>query len=233
MHLADHLPVTVEELQAKYAEAVKRENFVWNAAFTQVTESVGPFELVPMTLRHMIDLRLAQSPFVCGGTPTPADANIFLWRLSAGYSATDNRARARFDKLCRFFFEPELPWLHLPVLMRRFEANYESAYLAFLKIAGGIYEFFMETIQDWPPHRDESNAESYFSDAAAMCHSFGNAYGWTVDTTMNCPLKILFQMHKLVMAEARKLDKKNAVPFKPSDRVRQQMLELLNQNGAN
>src|SRR5436190_22202349 len=89
-----------------FAEAVIKERLVRNASFIGITESLGTFEVVPLTLRHWIILRLVRNPLVTSGTPSPDDIVNFLWLLSAGFSATRKSAKRRFERRCRKLFFP-------------------------------------------------------------------------------------------------------------------------------
>ena len=92
-----------------YREAVQREQLERDAAFLDVTESIGPFEVKPLTLRHYLTLRTKGSPFLMpGASPTPSDLFVLLWLLSPQYGQA--KAKRRLLRACRaMFFAPGKP----------------------------------------------------------------------------------------------------------------------------
>src|SRR5438045_9607240 len=86
-----------------FAEAVIKERLVRDAAFIGITESLGPFEVVPLTLQHWIILRLVRNPLVMDGTPSPSDVVNFLWLLSTDFSHDDQSAKRKLEERCRRF----------------------------------------------------------------------------------------------------------------------------------
>src|SRR5689334_3095256 len=92
-----------------YASAVIKERLVRDAAFLGITESLGPFEVLPLTLRHWIILRLVGNPLILrDGTPSPDDLVNFLWLLSTEFSPIDKKAKRRFERRCRRIFFPPI-----------------------------------------------------------------------------------------------------------------------------
>src|SRR5436190_23240372 len=73
-----------------FLEAVQREQFVRDAAFLRLSESVAGFELVPLTLRHYLILRATRNPLLWGGLPSPNQLFNFLWMLAPLKSEISN-----------------------------------------------------------------------------------------------------------------------------------------------
>lgn len=206
-----------------WIKAVEREQLIRNAAFLPASESIGPFEAVPFTLQHYIALRVIKSPFVIGGTPTEADAAVFLWQVSPDYSA-DNSGKRNHLKLCRWFAQPMAPFFRTSRRMKNYLTVCDLRLRRFVEIIRAIQEYLAESEMDWPATSGE-RGPAYWSDAANLCATFGAAYGWTVQETMGTPLKVLFQLLKIIDAKDKSQANKIPVMFNPSDRERAQWLE--------
>ncbi len=177
-----------------YAAAVLKERVIRDAAFLGITESVGPFEVVPLTLRHWLILRLVKNPLLHGGTPSPLDVVNFLWLLSPDYSPT--RGKRKFERRCRkIFFPPRyMPVLNTKGARARHELRKEKRIAEAAKLVDAIRAFVNETMQDRPPVPQTLAFEAdYFSDGAYFCAVFGREFGWSQEDVLNTPLKRLFQ----------------------------------------
>lgn len=223
--------MSLEALEAEYRKAVERERFVRNATFTGVTESIGRFEVEPMTLRHYVALQIIRSPFLFGGIPTPEDASAALWLLSPDYDPNNWTLRKQFLKrFNRRFGPPRQPLIHFGWAMDRWSKRCPIWLEKFSELIAGIRNFIDESLQDRPPTSEGASGPSYYSEAASICHMFGSAYGWTNEETMQTPLKILFQQMKLIRAEKRAEGGRQLIMFNPSDRITNKILEELNRN---
>ncbi len=59
-------------------EAIDAEQHVRDTSFLDLKESVGGFDVEPLTLRHVLLLGAVGSPFVRGGFPTATDIGVFM-----------------------------------------------------------------------------------------------------------------------------------------------------------
>lgn len=163
MNLADAIP--------GYREAVEREKFEREIAFLDIPETAGGVQLMPLTLRRVIALNVAGSPFVCGGQPTPVNTALTLWALSPEYSPGARFARWRFIRRCR-------------------RINY-------LKTIRDLDEYFDSAFADSPGGRPVSGP-SYYSFSAAVVDVFAHEYGWSEVDVMDIPFKRLWQYLKII-----------------------------------
>lgn len=207
-----------------YAEAVLKERVVRDAAFLGITESVGPFEVTPLTLRQWIVLRLLNNPLLHGGTPTPDDVVNFLWLLSPGYHPV--KGRKAFERRCRRFFFPRryLALLNTKSAKARHEHRNEQQMIRAAKIVDAIRAFVQEAMQDRPPAPKTLGFEAdYFSDGAYFCAVFGREFGWSQDDVLNTPLKRLFQY----LNEMKHYHRSPVPLCNPSDRIKAQYLRSI------
>lgn len=219
----------------EYDEAVERQNLIRDLAFAgdlsrQITERIGPFEVLPMNMRHFINLRLIGSPFICGGSPTPDALIAFLWVLSPQYSIHDVRGKNRFSAKCRRVFGvPKMPLIRFPFLMRAWSAKAVRRLQAYSEILAEVEKYREESILDSPGGSSSPMTAPFYSDAAGYCYGLCAAFGWTVEYAMACPLKIGFQLMKIVMArESAKAGKKPTMFNRLSDGVTGRMLDADN-----
>lgn len=241
---------SVADLRRKYVEAVEREQFIRETAFLPVSERIGPFEVLPMTLRHFLCLRSGGSPFVCGGTVTDEDVFEFLWVLSPRYGVENVREKRKLYARCRKWFlrGPRGVWRALAGMVvhgllsaahsprgrglghpeagvfPKAEEKRAKARLERLEgLIGEVREFVSEAMQDQPPSGEASSGPSYWGDGAAICETMATEYGWTVPETLDLPLKQLFQFLKVIRARERAKAGRAPVMFNPSDRMKAEL----------
>lgn len=205
-----------------YAEAVLKERTVRDAAFLGVTESIGPFEVTPITLRQWIILRLSNNPLLFGGTPSPVDLVNFLWILAPDYAPTARR-RKSFERRCRRLFYPPryLAILNTKKARARHELKKQKRMIEAAKIVDAARAFVAETMQDRPPVPKTLGFEAdYFSDGAYFCAVFGREFGWSQEEVLHTPLKRLFQY----LNEMKHYHRAPVPLCNPSDRVKAQWL---------
>ncbi len=215
-----------------YAAAVLQERLVRDAAFLGVTESIGPFEVVPLTLRHWLILRLMHSPLLTSATPTPQDVVNFLWLLSPQFSPTANRAKWFFERRCRrAFFPPRYCALVNTKKARAWHAvRREKKLTAAAKIIDAARAFVNEAMQDRPPVPKYLGFETdYYSDGAYFCALFGREFGWTQDETLAMPIKRVFQyLNEIKEAHGKRIPLMN-----PSDRLKSDWMRSVNTKKQN
>lgn len=210
-----------------YARAVLHERVIRDAAFLGITESIGPFEVVPLTLRHWLILRMMHSPFLTKETPSPSDVTNFLWLLSVDFSPSNRRAKRRFEKRCRkLFFPPRyLALLNTQSARDRHDAKREKKMIEAAKIIDAARNYINESLQDRPPATKTSVFEAdHYSDAAFFCSLFGREFGWSQEETLNMPVKRLFQY----LNEVRERKGGRVPMFNPSDAIKANWLRERN-----
>ncbi len=182
------------------AEARAKESTAWDAAFLTVNENIAGFEVRPLTLRHVLVLRLMQSPLVTGGQlPTPAQLAAFLWLLSPDYVPGGGRARQRFLRRCRAFLPPRPPLIRTRRAMKRWQSRTAAAVTLAGQIITAARTYISEAYQDRPGGTAGSE-ESYFSDAAFICGKLALEGNFTRswEETMDLPVKVAFQFLKVI-----------------------------------
>jgi hypothetical protein len=93
------------------------------------------------------------------------------------------------------------------------------------KVIAALRCYVDETFQDSPPaSASKGFVEDYFSDAAFFCAFTGRNYGWSMEETMSCPIKILFQC----LNEAKRNANSRVPLCNPSDRVKSAWMRDIN-----
>lgn len=185
-----------------YAEAVEAERFNRDAIFLGLTEDIGKgkdkFAVLPLSLRHVLQLRLLRSPLLTIGLPASShDIFRFLWTVWPDKSP---KGRKQLLRRCRRFGIPRWGWLGRAKVLLRVQ-----------KITAAIRQYLTEAFADWPP--GGKGTESYYSNAAAYVSIFAREYGWSEAEVLDMPLKKLFQYY----AEVREFHGKAL--FNPSGRL--------------
>jgi hypothetical protein len=168
----------VREQIPGWKEAVEQERFQRDAVFLGLIESIGPFEVLPLSLRHLLTLRLIRSPFLITGAPDDAkDIFRFLWVVWPDQSA---KGRKKLMHACRQF---TIPWWG-PRAQARVMGRVQL-------ITGQVRKYLADSLADWPP--SGKGGDSYYSSAVAFCSVIAREYRWTEAVTLDMPLKKLFQ----------------------------------------
>jgi hypothetical protein len=213
-----------------YAAAVFRERVVRDASFLPITESIGPFEVLPMTLRQMLLLKLLRSPMLWDETPSPDDLRDFLWLLSPDYTPEPSRAKKTFAKRCRKLFYPPrfLPLFNTEGARRRHRLRCVAKVAIAASIIDRARAYVRETMQDRPPQAVQVNGvgfdPDYYSDGAFFCALFGREFGWSPDQTLSMPVKQVYQF----LNEMKQHHGSNVPLCNPSDQVRADWMRQVN-----
>jgi hypothetical protein len=209
-----------------YADAIARETLIRDAAFLGQHESIAGFEVVPITLRRYLLLSAAKNPLVAvRKTPVaPLELVAFLWALHPEHG--DQAARKRFLVRCRAFCPPELPWIHTPRAMRRCAAKYARSLEECLRVTQAAREYMAEAMQDEPPRAEVRGFRpAYYSSAAFWCAQMAREYHFSMQETLDMPLKVLHQFAKEYQSHT------SDVPlFNPSGKVLSDWLAGRNAN---
>lgn len=84
----DRLSQLAADFKAEQARIETLRMLPWSSAGA-VEEVIPGVDLLPLTFRAWLDLKLAESPVIVGGrAPARADCGVYLWRVSAGYRPT-------------------------------------------------------------------------------------------------------------------------------------------------
>ena len=204
------------ELIPGYRAAVDTEQLSRDASFLPITETVGGFELRPLTLRDYITLRMMRSPLICGGTPSPGQLAAFLWLLSPshrpGLTLGAFLNRRLFLRRCKYFLPSS----------NRADRPERMANAARLLVA--IRAYVEEAFQDRPPTKARGWIEDYYSDAAALCGMLAREYGWSEKAVLDMPMKRIFQyLNEIKAANGSKSPLCN-----PSDRIKSEFMAKIN-----
>jgi hypothetical protein len=207
-----------------YASAIVRERFVRDAAFLGVTETVAGFELRPMTLRHLLLLRVVNSPLLRDETPSPIELAQFFWMTSAEYSL-DDAARERFIKRCLKFTPPAPQYFET----RRWRRRFNRAMFEMAEALAAARAYIAEAMMDRPASQPSIGyTPEYYSSVAWWVGLFEHRY--TAEQILDMPLKVLYQYLNEIKDRASAGSKKKPVFCNPSDKVRGEWIAASNRN---
>lgn len=175
-----------------YRDAIQREAMIRDAAFLGVNESIAGFDAAPLTLRRWLILRVIESPFIFGGTPTPVDLAQFLWVVNPDYNPS-GVGRQRFLKQCAKRFMPPAE----PVFFatKRWRRRVAEKIIEASKVIVAARKYVEESFIDRPGSSPGYNAPMY-SDAAGICSRMAKDYGFDDNATLDKPLKRIFEYMK-------------------------------------
>lgn len=154
------------------AEAVAQENFLRDAAFLPVCETIAGIRVLPLSFFHLNCLRVIRSPFLAGGPRNAHHIGAFLWIVSPGYSPAKKFRR----------------WRYLRALRHH----------AATSLVTGIRDYIAEAFSDVPGGGTGSGI-SYYSTAAATVDLLASQYGWSEQTILHLPVKRGWQYTKAIL----------------------------------
>ncbi len=161
------IPFPAEE----YRAAVELETESRTLAFADVPDMVCGIPVRAITLKDVIVLDGAKSPFMVGGIPTPDDVIVFLWLQSTQ-------------------FKPG----HRP--LRRFARKHRN--LIYGEACKEIKALIDDTFMDSPKGAGKEHLP-YYAWPASLVDLFGSQYGWSEAEILNAPLRRLFQYRKAII----------------------------------
>src|ERR1044071_529743 len=210
-----------------YREAVAKERLAREASFMPITETVGGFELVSMTLRQFLILSTMRSPLLTNETPTPIDLATFLWLLNPHYTPWGGFHRWLMLRKLRRCVTPPTPLWTSKRITARHERRVNLALFRAAKLVEAVRGYVVETLQDWQPSNSPSGVVmvDHYSDGVAICAAMAREYHWSQEEVLNLPMKRLLQYLKEI-----RVHNGSKIPLcNPSDHIRAQWLEQVNQ----
>lgn len=162
-------------LKETVAAAQAREEELRDVAMLGFPMEIAGVPVRQLSLRHLILLFLARSPFVCGGDATPEAILHFLWIVSPRFSYEAAR-RTEF------------------ILEVRELVKCDPA-------AEAIEEYLEAALIDRPAGSGGAKSAPIVSFAAAIVHEVAAAYGWTKDVILDEPLAGIYQALRLIIRD--------------------------------
>jgi hypothetical protein len=156
------------------------EDNIRGSAFVSVPEKICGIEVLPLTMRIVRRLRIARSPFFCGGGIRAGDVLAFLWAISPGYFLRTKKAREKSKA-----------------------ALVEKARgLGYHRAVRGIRRYLFYAWMDRPPSpRTKKGEPTPVAFEAAMVHHVASAYGWDDEAILDKPLRRLHQYLNMIRLE--------------------------------
>ena len=154
------------EVPASVTEALEQAK-CWQAeSWLNINEKIAGVEVTQMTLRQFFMLEGADTPMLKGGRITPEDLAVFLWVLSPDWKACPD-AREEFCERVR-------------------QVNIQDA-------CDDIELYLKATFAEADSGGDDKK-KKYANFISYIIDMFGREYGWTIDVTMNLPMRQIYQL---------------------------------------
>ena len=197
-------------------EAVEKQDLVRDVSFLGLPETIGGMEVLPMSFRHVLWLELNRSPFLGHGPLEPANLVTSLAAFMKTVSPFHPLNRSRFNGWRQRRYLRRVGRMKLDVALR------------------DIREYVSEAFMDAPSGGTSGEVKaSYYSTGAAWVHRLCKNYsGLNPDpgvypSAIDLPLKVGFQMLKLLKQDDYAKAGKMCPLFNPSDEVIGRHLETL------
>lgn len=177
-----------QNFQALYAQAVAEERDRWEKAFLPI-RLLGPFELKPMSLRHLFYLQGVGNAIACGSSR--------LYRL-AQYDA--KAADEMYYQLAQYLWVQLPNWSPGDKPTRRFKRQvWKWIRKAGWQACFTICERHLDlTFEDVHTQKDGGHAKAYSFWLASYIDRLATAYGWSEDTILDLPFARLIQYHRQI-----------------------------------
>lgn len=173
-------------------EAREQGRVVRDSALLDLTADLCGFEVEEMTLEKYLILRLIRSPLLYGFTPSPIQLATFLWILNPAFNS---RAigRKKFMRRCRHWNVTE-PLFRTRGALKRFDNQKDIAAKSMAKVLIAVREYVDETMIDKPQGKSSGGEPDYYSEGIFWCSILGRELGYSIETVMKLPMKVLFQL---------------------------------------
>ena len=203
------------------ADAVAHERLVRDASFLAVNENICGFEVMPMTVSHLVVLQLSNSPFLSRRTPSPSELIQFLWLLNPSYHPTNGADRRRFLFRCREFTPQSAPFFNFGLRKAIYKRDAIERIERAAQVIDACRAYVAESFQDRPPRRQRAGVEAdYYSDACWYCATLAREFGWSEKSILAMPLKRVFQYINLI----RQTHDPKAIMCNPSQNITAQWM---------
>ena len=174
-----------------YKEALQWEQEKREEAFLGLATPICGMSVVPLTLRRLTYLFQARSAFFYSNERDGGDVGLFLWCVSPAFRPGDPAATDLF----------------------RVALQEAGALNDLSKALAEIQEYLDAAFNDAPPTQgsnDPNEKKPSISFTASLVGTFAVEYGWSVETTMETPMSVLYQLlHHISMR------KPDGPPFMP------------------
>lgn len=212
-----------------YSTINARAAEVRSIAFQDVPESIGPFTVLPLTLRHYRLLWMLGSPFLPPfREPTGEELVVFLWLLSPDFAPDNHRGRRRHARACRCLLDSDLPWFKTDRALIKWNKKLKDAAAVRAPLVKLAREYMDEAMIDRPPAGGQVGPE-FYCDEVSIIASMAREYGWSETAILDMPLKRIFQYQKEIREEfSWKVLKRKPVLWNPQDRIVDEYLSNIN-----
>jgi hypothetical protein len=165
--------------RAKERGAALEEN-IRGSAFLSIPEKICGLEVLPLTMWIVRRLRIARSPFLCGGRIRAGDVLAFLWAISPGYLLRTKKAREKAKA----------------ALIEKMRG------IPYRRAVRGIRRYLFYAWMDRPPSaRTKKGGSATVAFEAAMIHYLATSYGWDDEAILDKPLRRLHQYLTMIRLE--------------------------------
>lgn len=150
-----------------------------------VVTEVGPFKLLPLTLRDIAEMQFAGNALVTGGDFDVTDVLQLIW------ATTPNKNRINAKRYLRRC----------------------GKHLRDDKVVNEVYEYFLKQLNDIPS-RGKRAAKDYMSRSflVTVIDAMAESYGWTKDEILNLSVSFAFQLFQQI---EYRLSKGKFAPISP------------------
>ncbi len=180
-----------------YIEAVIAERLSRDASMLGVHEDVAGFEVMPLTLWHLLILRIMRHPLLTDDAqPSPEQLSKFLWLIAPEFAPGNAKGRKRFILRCKKTFYPPryMALLNTRKARARHDVKRQHRLAEAARIIDSARAYLKESMQDRPAIVQVRGFEpDYYSDGIAFCAKFAREFGWHEQQVLQMPMKRLFQ----------------------------------------
>jgi hypothetical protein len=161
-------------------------------SWINISETICGFEISQLTPRHILILNGINSPVLNGDKIKLEDIVMFLWVCSPNFSY-DIRQRNKFIKNAS-------------------KINYHDA---LFEIQSLVSKTFIDADYDDRTKKERLNADTL----AYIIDTFAREYGWSVETTMQTPLRQVYQLTSVMNERTAKANGETYSKIRESDKM--------------
>ena len=137
--------------------------------------------LLPLTAKAWVDLKIVENKFVCMGEPTNNDVMQYLWRNSDQYNANANRKTRKAKQRIGYLFGKSEPGEYLKIVFKHINDAFEE---------------LPESISQKGSSHNWKNTIQEIDGIVGAIDEVASRYGQNPLAVLNWPLNRIFQLQK-------------------------------------
>ena len=183
-------------MKAEYPQSIINqlayEETCLQESWLNINETICGIEIQQLTPKHVLILNGINSPILSGNEIKPHDVTMFLWVCSEDFCFNSKKRNKFLSNAARI-----------------------SYYEALLEVQSFVDKTFIDADYDDRSKKQRLNADTL----AYIVDTFAKEYGWSIQTTMQTPLRQIYQLTSVMSERASRINGEAYSKIRESDKM--------------